>query len=248
MRSASVCSVVAALAPGAPNRVVRIVADEAVFGEDLALAPAHPGRAIGDGDGLAADGRRFRGWRALGRTRGRFCWANRVVAASKRPAQMNRRFMVMLSPPGRAHVCCWEGPDRNDCRTARPDCGNGLAIMRENPVMMRERKGHGGRRHERDGGSALSRGARGREAAAGGGRDQRLRGAHGRGDGLPRDLSLRRRRGGQLAGHARPGHQHHGRRADRRAAHHRRLPRCRCWSTSTPAGAGPSTSRAPFAR
>ena len=37
-------------------------------------------------------------------------------------------------------------------------------------------------------------------------------------------LSLRRRRGRQLARHSRPRHQHHGRRADRRPPHHRCLP------------------------
>jgi hypothetical protein len=47
---------------------------------------------------------------------------------------------------------------------------------------------------------AVSRGARGRKAAAGGGRHQRLHGAAGGGHGFSRALSLRRRRGRQLAG------------------------------------------------
>ena len=55
--------------------------------------------------------------------------------------------------------------------------------------------------------------------------------------------------GGVAAGSlglARSRHQQPRRRADRRAPHHRRLRRCRCWSTSTPASARRrSTSRAP---
>ena len=60
---------------------------------------------------------------------------------------------------------------------------------------------------------------------------------------LPGAVPVRRRRRRQLAGHARPGHQHDGRRAHRRPPHHRRRATCRCWSTSTPAGAARSTSR-----
>ena len=62
--------------------------------------------------------------------------------------------------------------------------------------------------------------------------------------GYKRYLSVRRRRGRRLAGPARPRHQHPGRRADRRAPHHRRLRACRCWWTSIPASAAPSTSPA----
>ena len=68
----------------------------------------------------------------------------------------------------------------------------------------------------------VSGGARGGKAAAGGGRHQRLYGAPGAGHWLSRALSLRRRSGRQLARHARPRHQHHGRRAHRCAPHHRR--------------------------
>ena len=61
----------------------------------------------------------------------------------------------------------------------------------------------------------------GRKAAPGGRRHQRLHGANGRGHRLSRALSFRRRRRRQLARPARPRHQHHGRRAHRRAPHHR---------------------------
>ena len=54
---------------------------------------------------------------------------------------------------------------------------------------------------------------------------------------LQGDLPVRRRRRRRLARPARPRHQQPRRRADRRAPHHRRLRRCRCWSTSTPASA-----------
>jgi hypothetical protein len=47
---------------------------------------------------------------AGGLSGGAFCWAIRVVAASKRPVQTKMCFMVMLLL--RAEPCfCWDGPD-----------------------------------------------------------------------------------------------------------------------------------------
>ena len=63
----------------------------------------------------------------------------------------------------------------------------------------------------------------GREAPAGARRDQRLPRDPRQGLRLQGDLPLRRRRGRGLAGPARPRHLQPGRRAHRRAPHHRRL-------------------------
>ena len=76
---------------GAPDGIVRIVADEAVFGEDFAFAAFDAGRGVGDGDLVAADACGRFGGRALGRPP---CWAKRAVEAKRRPAQTMRRFMV----------------------------------------------------------------------------------------------------------------------------------------------------------
>ena len=68
-----------------------IVADEAVLGEDLALAAFDAGRGVADGHGVAADGCWFLGGRALGRA---LLSEKSAVDATRRPAQTMRRFMV----------------------------------------------------------------------------------------------------------------------------------------------------------
>ena len=64
-----------------------------------------------------------------------------------------------------------------------------------------------------------------RKPAADHRRHQRQPCAAGQARRLPRHLPVGRRRRRRLAGPAGPGHQHHGRRADRRAPHHRRVRR-----------------------
>ena len=91
---------------------------------------------------------------------------------------------------------------------------------------------------------ALSRSRRAGKTAADRRHDQRLRRAARRARRVSRDLPLGRRRRRRLARAARSRHQHARRRAHRHPPHHRRVRACRCWSTSIPAGAALSTSRA----
>ena len=83
------------IGPGAPDGIVGIVADEAVLGEDVAFAAFHPGRAVGDGDGLSGNGRRSRFRRARRRLFGGAVWAS-SGGSEQGHAQIKRCFMRCL--------------------------------------------------------------------------------------------------------------------------------------------------------
>ena len=102
-----------------PYRIGGVLADQAVFREDVAIAALHAGGTVGDGDGFAGDGGGFGGGRLLGGGLGAGVWAESAAATASRLVQARRRFMAMFLLWGAAHR--WVGRRRrDDCRTEGP--------------------------------------------------------------------------------------------------------------------------------
>ena len=137
---------------------------------------------------------------------------------------MKRRFMAMLLL--RAEPRAFRGrPRRDDCRTARLPLRKPAAEMPVKPCYDAARGSamSADRQSSNSPGAALSRRARGGKAAAGGGRHQRLHGAHWPRPPASAPFIFPAAAWPPTRSAARPRHQHHGRRAHRRPPHHRRL-------------------------
>ena len=99
---------------GAPDRVVGIFADEAVFGEDVPLAALDSRRTVLDGDGLAGDGSRLSG----GRTGSRLLLGKYGSGGDEKPSTDQKMLHGDISPVGGAPLVVGR-PRPDDCRTAQ---------------------------------------------------------------------------------------------------------------------------------